>query len=363
MISIFIVGILLVCGIWAWVFRRFWDKNVQLELSFENSEAYVGGQVILTERVENRKRLPLPVLEAQFSLGTGLSAERVENTNVSDYIYKRDVFSMLSMQRIIRRLSFTCEKRGYYAITEAELVAHSLLFREHYLRRLPQQTVLYVYPKPVNVQNIVKVSQRMLGEQQREKYLCEDPFAFRSIREYTPLDPQKTINWKASAKTGKMMVNTFDSSLRGKLMIYLDLSDDGIYQYDFLVEESISVAASLTERMTGNGVEVGICMNSGADGIVLAPSSGRMQAVKILRRLAEYNKKQGTCMFSSLLLEEPGEAVCIVISKNRGDSEQIGKFFGRQGGGIWVLPVPAGCRDNLPDIKEADLVVREVENG
>lgn len=363
MISVVIIGVLLALGLWLWIFRRYWDKKVFVQLSFDNSEAYVGQQVGLTERVENRKKLPLHVLEVQFSLRAGLSAEGVENTNVSDGIYKRDVFSMLGMQRIIRKLHFTCQKRGYYPIKEAELVAHSLLFRELYLRKLPQDTSLYVYPKPVNVQDILKVSQRMLGEVQREKYMCEDPFAFRSIREYTPLDPQKAINWKASAKTGGLMVNTFDSSLRGKIMLYLDVSDEGILKYDYLVEESISVASSLAEQVIKSGMEVGICMNSGDKGVFLAPAAGRIQAVKILRRLARYEKKQGTCAFSSLLQEKPKDAVYVVISKNREAQRSICEFFNKQDSGIWVLPVPAGEEQELPDTGGVSLLVREVQAG
>lgn len=363
MISIVVFGILVVLGIWTGIFRRYWDKNVRVQLSFDNSEAYVGQQAGMTEVVENRKHLPLPVLEVQFSLKAGLSAECVENTNVSDFIYKRDIFSMLSMQRITRKLQFTCKKRGYYPVSEVELVAHSLLFRELYLRKIPQDTALYVYPGPVEVQEILKVSKRMLGERQQEKYLCEDPFHFRSIRAYTPLDPQKTINWKASAKTGDLMVNTFDSSLRGKIMLYLDLTDADIYPYEALLEESISVAASLAERVTGTGMEIGLCMNNGENGTYLAPASGRMQAVKILRRLAEYEKKQGSSAFSSLLQKEEEDAVCVVISKNKEEEAAICEFLNRQDNSIWVLPVLAGEKKELPQVQAGRLLVREVQRA
>ena len=65
------------------------------------------------------------------------------------------------------------------------------------------------------------VCERMLGIMQCSRHLYEDPFTFRGIREYTTSDPMKTINWKASARTGGLMVNTFDSVMTQKVMLYL----------------------------------------------------------------------------------------------------------------------------------------------
>ena len=108
--------------------------------------------------------------------------------------------------------------------------------------------------------------ERMLGTLQCAKRLYEDPFAFRTIRDYTTDDPMKAINWKASAKTGTLMVNTFDSALSQKAMLFLDVEDSGILKYQDLVEESISIAASLARRLLRRGIEVGFCFNGSRSG-------------------------------------------------------------------------------------------------
>ena len=46
----------------------------------------------LTEVITNRKKLPLPVLEVGFHTRKELVFRDTENTNVSDYVYKRDIF-------------------------------------------------------------------------------------------------------------------------------------------------------------------------------------------------------------------------------------------------------------------------------
>lgn len=364
MISILIIGFFLVFFLWNWFFYRLWDQKLSVQLSFDRMETFAGQKAALVEQVENRKKLPLPVLEVRFSLKRGLSMEGIENINVSDHIYKRDVFSLLGMQRISRRMDFICEKRGYYEIREAEVATFSLLFEKTCFRKMPQETGLYVYPKTVNVQNILKAVTPVLGEIQREKTFCEDPFAFRSIREYTTLDPPKYINWKASAKTGHLMVNTFDSSLRGKIMLYLDVSDEGICTYEHLTEESISVTASLADYFIKNGLEAGLSINDGEKGTVFHPKGGRFQAVKILRHLAKYDKNQGVCPFSSILKDPPEHAVCLIVSKNADAQEAVLNFRRQEKSCIWIYPVSADESETLPGtqgLEDMEIIVRKVE--
>ena len=74
-------------------------------------------------------------------------------------------------------------------------------------------------------------------------------------------DPMKSINWKASARTGALMVNTFDSVRSQKAMIFLDVEDRGILRYEDLVEESIALAATLMRRLLRQHIEVGFVYN------------------------------------------------------------------------------------------------------
>ncbi len=361
MITIVILGIFLILWLWILFFQHFWNKNLSLHLMFDRTETYAGQKASLFMQVENKKKMPLPILEVRFSLKRGLSMEGIDNINVSDFIYKRDIFSMLGMQRITRKMDFACKMRGYYEIHEVELTAFSLLFDRHCTGRLPQKASLYVYPKNVNVENILKVSNRMSGEIQREKSFCEDPFAFRGIREYTTLDPEKYINWKASAKTGQLMVNTFDSSLQGKFMVYLDISDNGIYTYEYLTEEGISVASSLIQQFIKGGLAAGLSVNDGNSGTSFPPESGRFQTVKILRHLAGYEKKQGTCPLSLILNEPPKDTVCLVISKNRDALQDILNLSRKNTALIWVYITPAEETWEVPKTKEVEIIVRKVE--
>lgn len=367
MISLFFIGILLLTVLWDWYFSRHWHKRMEVSLDFVQDYVYAGEQAQMTERIENRKRMMLPVLEVAFHIRKELVFADYENTNVSDFTYKRDIFALLGNQRIIRTLTLDCTKRGYYRVEQSYLTTFSLLYRRRFSRECPADTELYVYAGRTDVSEILVVCERMMGNIQCAKRLFEDPFAYASIREYTLTDPMKTINWKASAKTGNLMVNTFESTWMEKVMLYLDVEDKGILKYEYLIEESISVAASLASRLVQRGMEVGIRINVEADAsenVYIKPAGGRKQLTVIERMLAKRRTQEQTVAFASILTEPEEDAVIIVISKNvLENQEAIGEFLGKERYGIWVVPFP---RTEACEVKMADnirVIRREVERS
>ena len=262
MFILLLAALLLLLLGWNIYYRRHWYRQVDVTLDFDRTSVYAGEQVELTEVITNRKKLPLPVLEVGFHTRKELVFRDTENTNVSDYVYKRDIFAVLGRQRITRKIPILCPKRGYYKVEEADITAFSLLYRKRYSQALTTNAVIYVYPAQVNVSETMTVCERMLGIMQCSRHLYEDPFTFRGIREYTTSDPMKTINWKASARTGGLMVNTFDSVMTQKVMLYLDVEDGGILKQEELVEESIALAASLIRKCMRQGMEAGLLTNA-----------------------------------------------------------------------------------------------------
>ena len=307
-----------------------------------------------------------------------------ENTNVSDYVYKRDIFAVLGRQRITRKIPILCQKRGYYKVEEADITAFSLLYRKRYSQALTTNAAIYVYPAQVNVSETMTVCERMLGIMQCSRHLYEDPFTFRGIREYTTSDPMKTINWKASARTGGLMVNTFDSVMTQKVMLYLDVEDGGILKQEELVEESIALAASLIRKCMRQGMEAGLLTNAQyrsetkADiGImeenrqenVLCEAvciNSKTYLTQIERALALYRKEDGWKPYEDCLIQTKAEdAVIIFISKNATLEKQkmIEDFLGKERYGIWLCPVYRGEQPSIDTAANLKFMTREVEKG
>lgn len=300
MLGVLLLGMLLISVLWEFYYKYQWSREVTVKLWFETDAVYAGQETKLYEVIENRKNMPVPVLEVGFHTRKELDFAGVENTNVSDYLYKRDVFSVLGRQKITREIPVKCTKRGRYLASDADITTHTLLYRKHYSKAIGTEAEIYVYPKMTDVSEIVTVCERMLGTLQCAKRLYEDPFAFRSIRDYTTDDPMKTINWKASAKTGTLMVNTFDSAQSQKAMIFLDVEDTGILKYEDLVEEGIALAATMMRRLLRQNIEVGFAYN-GKNSDVFLPANNRGNRIVLERLLAEYDKEDGADDFGELL--------------------------------------------------------------
>jgi len=300
MIILLLLGMLFVSTLWELYYKYQWAKDVTVKLWFEADAVYAGQETKLYEVIENRKRMPVPVLEVGFHTRRELDFADVENTNVSDYLYKRDVFSVLGRQKITREIPVKCTKRGRYLASDADITTHTLLYRKHYSKAVGIQAEIYVYPRMTDVTEIVTVCERMLGTIQCARRLYEDPFALRTIRDYTTDDPMKTINWKASAKTGSLMVNTFDSVRSQKVMLFLDVEDTGILKYEDLVEESIALAATMMRRLMRQNIEVGFALNK-KDSEVFLPANNRGNRIVLERLLAEYDKEDGAEDFGQLV--------------------------------------------------------------
>lgn len=300
MIILLLLGMLFVSTLWELYYKYQWAKDVTVKLWFEADAVYAGQETKLYEVIENRKRMPVPVLEVGFHTRRELDFADVENTNVSDYLYKRDVFSVLGRQKITREIPVKCTKRGRYLASDADITTHTLLYRKHYSKAVGIQAEIYVYPRMTDVTEIVTVCERMLGTIQCARRLYEDPFAFRTVRDYTTDDPMKTINWKASAKTGSLMVNTFDSVRSQKVMLFLDVEDTGILKYEDLAEESIALAATMMRRLMRQNIEVGFALNK-KDSEVFLPANNRGNRIVLERLLAEYDKEDGAEDFGQLV--------------------------------------------------------------
>ncbi len=376
MIFVMLLGALLVGAVWGIYYRCQWAKDVTVRLWFETDAVYAGQETKLYEVIENRKRMPVPVLEVGFHTRKELDFADVENTNVSDYLYKRDVFSVLGRQKITREIPVKCTKRGRYLASDADITTHTLLYRKHYSKAVGTEAEIYVYPKMTDVSEIVTVCEHMLGAVQCARRLYEDPFAFRTIRSYTTDDPMKSINWKASARTGSLMVNTFDSVQSQKAMIFLDVEDTGILKYEDLVEESIALAATVMRRLIRQNIEVGFVFNGrGSD--VFFPENNRKNRIAFERMLAEYDKEDGAedfgqlarRLFSDTFVKKPvsEDTLLLFITKNLREPllECIRECAGERQT-LVIVPVPRGERSALREAARSDrdnvfVLAKEVE--
>lgn len=243
-------------------YRKCWDKNLGVSLSFDEAPVTEGDKTTLTEVVTNGKRMPIPVLEVGFSMDRGLYIENAANTVVSDLTNAVEVFSVGGNEKVTRRLSVDCRKRGYYIIQKTSIVSHDMLSLTTGYANLRQFTHLYVYPRRIDRSMLEIPMEKIMGELSTRRYLYENIFLLRGVRDYVPTDPENTVNWKATAKTGSLKVNLHDHSAGQNVTILLNLEDPTIWYNDRILEDSISLTAGLAGELTAKGIPVGVVTNA-----------------------------------------------------------------------------------------------------
>lgn len=115
MIALLFLGILAAWLCWRLVYARYWKKDLSVRAEFADGWVYEGDTSCLLEEITNDKILPVPALEVRLAMSRNLefASDAQANTSVTDQSYKRDIFSLLTRQRILRRLPFVCRVMLY----------------------------------------------------------------------------------------------------------------------------------------------------------------------------------------------------------------------------------------------------------
>ncbi|MGN0313254.1 MAG: DUF58 domain-containing protein [Fusicatenibacter sp.] len=351
MLIILLAGVFLAWRLERYIEKKNWEKNLSVEVRFTDASIYDGESSALKEIVVNDKWLSIPALEVRLAMSRNLefAREAKANSSVTDQSYKRDIFSFLFRQQITRTLPFVGKRRGLYTITSADVVGYGLFFSDSYYVDFPQQTQLYVYPGQVDVNRIRLICRAVSGMVISRNKLYPDPFEFFGIRDYRKEDPMNHINWKASARTGKLMVNEYDATTNIQVILLLDVQDENILKEEDLVEESIRIASSLSARLVRQKMDL-VLKSNGRDrstdaDLAIRQNAGAGRMMELNQKLACLETGRVAHTGEELILSEAGRehsgCTFVVISKNQTDGVKsaLQNLAGRDNQALWVVPV------------------------
>ncbi len=261
--SIFLIPVILYLLFIAerWIFNRYWERRLSVRLDFMNEAVTEGDEARLKEVISNRNFIPLHILQVNFQTDPGLDFSETSNATVTDRVNVVDVFSLRFYEKVTRELKMICNKRGFYSILQTSLVASDLFSADiHYATR-EQRTCLYVYPKRLSDRMVQVPFKQLMGEVLSKRFLYEDNFTFRGIRDYTSTDPMTSINWKASARTGDLKVNLHDYTASPEMILVLNVEEPGILYETELLENCIRAAYTLAVKFIEANVPVALLTN------------------------------------------------------------------------------------------------------
>ena len=353
------------------IYQKNWSNGLTVSIKFQSEPVFEGKKASLTETIENRSWMFMPVLQVGFRVDRNLKFPEEENAAVSDKLYERDIFSVMFYQKITREIRFETAKRGYYVIDRADLMTKTLLATEELHENAELFTYLYVYPRLISVDSLEVIFRRMMGEITAQRRIYEDPFAFRGLREYMPGDPLNKINWKASARAMDTLVNVHDSTESARCCFLLDVEDEGILRFEQVHEEGIRLAASLGAQMIERQIPVSLLANGvdqvTGETIYLEPGGGMRQKNRLFESLARLKTEEEPEPFPELLKRYLPEItrehpLCVLITRNQRPKlvEAVQEITRTGASLLWIATVTRDIPWKLERVQGAEIIRWEV---
>ncbi len=286
-----LVYIIAIAVPFAWLLVWWNTRDLEAEVDRRTSRAQVGQEALEIIEVRNKSFLPKVWLEVEDP--SGLPGHRSKRVVI---IPPRRSRNWMVTTRLRRRGLYDW---GPLRITAVDPFG---LFRR--VREMGGQQQILVYPPVVDLPHFQAPPANLPGEgrfRRRTHYVTPNA---AGVREYAPGDAFNRIHWRSTARTGEMMVKTFELDPASDIWIVLDLErranagrgDDSTEEY------GVRIAASIARHYSVQNRPVGM-ITFGANLRVTEPERGSQQLTRILESLATA-AAIGDAPLGNLLMEE-----------------------------------------------------------
>lgn len=310
----FIFITIIVMLVQGFIFGKWGLHRIHYTRSFSKRTVFVGEKIEMIDEISNKKLLPVPWLRLESKISANLQFDQKFEYHTEIHgsgDYHRTLFSLLPYQKVRRRQTLTCQKRGHYRFKTVSLTTGDVFGISEIFKTVPAQAEVIVYPPLVPLADIPFPTHSWLGDIVVKRWVMEDPFIMAGIREYQSGDPFHAINWKATAKTNRLQVNKRDFTADHNLMIYLNFNQTEDMWRPIVSEErmelAISYAASIAYYAITNGLPTGFgCNGYFADAekepIVVEPANGMTHLHVLLEAMAKL--EIGTSTYIDFFLQK-----------------------------------------------------------
>lgn len=310
----FIVSAIILLFLQGKLFNRYALSKITYTRRFQKKTCFRGDTVELVEQLRNEKWLPVPWLRLESQLSAKLRFHQQDNLDVSSGQLSQNhksFFTLMPYTKITRRHRMVCEKRGWYKLESVSMTGGDLLGLTNKTKQIALQGQLIVYPLPAEVPIHELPSHSWQGDTSVRRWIIEDPFVITGARDYRAGDSYKQVNWKATARAGRMQVHQYDYTADRKLMIYLNAEDkDGMWRTvnnEALIERGIEWAAGAAQAVVLSGMEAGFATNMNLvgelDSAVIEPRGGNEHLFDLYEAMAKLELLR-TERFSDMLERE-----------------------------------------------------------
>ncbi|HET9661814.1 MAG TPA: DUF58 domain-containing protein [Thermomicrobiales bacterium] len=277
------------------LWNRYALNDVMFEVRSSAHRAFPGDIVELDVTLANEKPLPLPEITVNLSL-----SEALEPIGVASTVEGASTIRTVTLRASLRpfetrtwRIRLDCTRRGPWSVGPATLRSSDPFGFFSSRRAVGVRQDVFVYPHSFAIHEPPARNERLMGPLTARRRLVTDPMRRAGVRDYHPDDPFRTINWKATARTGGLKVNVNDPVVSTVVMIVLNLDTFTHYWEGLAIEQSeraIETAASIARWGIEQQISVGISTNGLTAGydtpLRIPPGRGLHHQAQIMSGLA-----------------------------------------------------------------------------
>jgi Protein of unknown function DUF58 len=315
-------GVLVTAVMYVW--QRECLTGVSYRRTLGHNRALFGEEVSFDIELVNDKLLPLTWLHAEDKFPRELTLRGgtvlTGRSDLSRLLVH--LLPMLPFQRVRRRMTIVCDRRGLHTIGPAELHSGDPIGYRQQHQKVHEQLELLVYPKVYALDSPPIASRVLLGNE-RSRALLGDPSRVAGVREYRSGDPLRYVDWRATARSTGLLVREFEPTASLRVAVFADLRVPqlrGLALEPPELEFTVAVTATIVSELAGRDVAVGLFSSASVAGRSIShpPSSAPSGLAEMLELLARASPWGGARFDHVLLSEVPrflrGTSVVLVAA-------------------------------------------------
>jgi len=217
-----------------------------LHYNFEPSKLLSAPEEVfdMVTSLHNNSRRFVPYVRMIESMPNSATVH-LKGAVIEEYKFMKELWHiskvfLMPKNTVVRKLPISFAVRGRYTFSGCELKVGDFLGLKEESTRINTRCEVVVYPKAADFNYAITQLGGFFGDMSVKRFIIEDPILTAGFAEYTGREPMKAISWPQSAKSGRMMVKTFDYTT--ELSVSLVLNIDGS-------EEDIEKSLSLTHTV------------------------------------------------------------------------------------------------------------------
>ena len=258
---------------------RYQTSDLKVKRWLNPPRSFGGESISVTVQIRNDSASEITELQLEDQIPESLAVETGTNSLI---------LSLSPGERIEHSYTICAPKRGRYLLGPMNVRATDLMGFRQYSETVPGLDQVTILPKVEDL-GMVELRARRVGPWPGTvpSRNLGPGTEFFELRPYLPGDELRRINWKASAKQGRLVTNEFETERVTDVLVVLDCSESALSNlFYFDAEEfEVNLAASLCSQLLLQGNRVGLLVY-GAERTWVAPAFGKRQLLRILNGLA-----------------------------------------------------------------------------